>query len=387
MIEICFFLSLFLVFHSYMGYAILAFVVTKLRLKKTPFHPLVTNQRSVTLIIAAYNEELTIESKILNSLALDYPADKLTIFIVSDGSTDKTTDIVKKYPQIIHYHDDIRDGKVAAVNRVMQFVNSEITVFSDANTFLNIDSIKNIALHYEDAAVGGVAGEKRVLDNDMKDIAGAGEGLYWKYESLLKKIDSAFYSVVGAAGELFSVRTSLYEHPGNNIILDDFVISLKICQKGYRVIYEPKAFATEKPSVSLKDEKKRKVRISAGAFQAMLVMKGILNISKYPKLAYLYISHRVMRWTLCPILLPIIFVLNTYLVLKEKEVFYLCLLLMQTLFYLFALLGWYFSKVKIKFKLAYFAYYFVFMNISLYQGFLRYIKGNQSVLWEKAIRN
>jgi cellulose synthase/poly-beta-1,6-N-acetylglucosamine synthase-like glycosyltransferase len=385
-LKLFFIISSFIIFYAYFGYAIISLILIKM-LKKTPIK---SNEKesskSVTLLIAAFNEEKIIESKILNSLEIEYPKDLLSIYIVTDGSTDGTEEIVKRYPQITLFHNNDREGKVAAITRVMKFVKSEIVVFSDANTLLNKESILKIVSHYGDPKVGGVAGEKKVISLDKNKVAGEGEGLYWKYESFLKKVDSKFYSVVGAAGELFSVRTALYENPGKDAILDDFVISLTVCLKGYKIIYEPGAYASETPSASIKEEKKRKIRISAGAFQSMAMMKELLYFWKNPKLSFLYISHRVLRWTLSPLLLPCIFIVNLIICFNVNDVFYQTTMLLQILFYLVAFLGWFLPKIKINLKAAYFAYYFVFMNISLYQGFFRHLNGKQSVLWEKAKR-
>jgi cellulose synthase/poly-beta-1,6-N-acetylglucosamine synthase-like glycosyltransferase len=217
-------------------------------------------------------------------------------------------------------------------------------------------------------------------------VAGSGEGLYWKYESTLKRLDSQLYTVVGAAGELFSIRTSLYEYVGDNVLLDDFVISLRICAKGYRVVYDPEAYAMETPSASLAEEQKRKIRISAGAFQSMVMLKGLLNIFKTPVLSFQYISHRVLRWTLCPLFLPIVLITNILIVLLNDSTFYNLLLGGQLLFYFAVAIGWFFSSRNRKIPLLYVLYYFFFLNVSLYLGFIRYLKGSQSVLWEKAAR-
>ena len=385
-LKLFFYISICIVFYTYCGYAIITLILLKFKKKTNPNLNKKEANKSVTLLIAAFNEEKIIESKILNCLDIDYPKSLLSIYIVTDGSTDRTTEIVNKYPEITLFHNNNRDGKVSAITRVMKFVTSEIVVFSDANTLLNKDSISKIVAHYSDPKVGGVAGEKKVVSLEKNKVAGEGEGLYWKYESFLKRIDSAFYSVVGAAGELFSVRTSLYENPGRDTILDDFVISLNVCQKGYTIKYEPGAFATETPSASIKEEKKRKIRISAGAFQGMMMMKNLLKFWKSPRLSFLYISHRVLRWTLSPLLLPFIFIINVLICITTYDLFFQVLMLSQFFFYMMAILGWILPKLKINFKPAFFAYYFVFMNISLYQGFLRHIKGTQSVLWEKAKR-
>ena len=215
-LKLFFYISICIVFYTYCGYAIITLILLKFKKKTNPDFDKKEANKSVTLLIAAFNEEKIIESKILNCLDIDYPKSLLSIYIVTDGSTDKTTEIVKKYPEITLFHNNNRDGKVSAITRVMKFVTSEIVVFSDANTLLNKDSISKIVAHYSDPKVGGVAGEKKVVSLEKNKVAGEGEGLYWKYESFLKRIDSAFYSVVGAAGELFSVRTALYENPGRD---------------------------------------------------------------------------------------------------------------------------------------------------------------------------
>ncbi|MBS1924791.1 MAG: glycosyltransferase family 2 protein, partial [Bacteroidetes bacterium] len=213
--------------------------------------------------MASYNEAEVLTQKIKNSLELDYPEDKLQIYFITDGSNDNSTEIISAHSRINLFFKPEREGKVAAINRVMPFVTTPIVVFSDANTFLNKGCIREIVKHYSNEKTGAVAGEKKVLDlNKTGDAASAGEGLYWKYESFLKKLDAEFYSVVGAAGELFSIRTELFEPTAKDVLLDDFIISLKICQKGYRVAYEPNAYASEAPSDSIKEEQKRKIRIS-----------------------------------------------------------------------------------------------------------------------------
>jgi len=385
-IKIFLYLSFFIIFYAYFGYALIALIIISIRKEKITISNKDFELKSLTLIIAAYNEEAFIEEKIINSLALKYDKNKLKIYIVTDGSTDLTATIVNKYPQIIHFHENKREGKIAAVNRIMKYVNTEIVVFSDANTLINEESLLEIMKHYANPEVGGVAGEKRILNNIQDELAGKGEGLYWKYESFLKKVDSRFYSVVGAAGELFSIRTNLYQHPGNNVLLDDFIISLNVCMKGYKIAYEPKAFALEKPSYSIKEEQKRKIRISAGGFQSIVMLKELLKFWKYPKLSFLYISHRVLRWTICPILLPLLVIFNLLQLSISFDFFFFTTMAFQLLLYLLAFAGYLFSKTNIKIKIFQFAFYFVFMNVSLYIGFYKFLKGKQTVLWDKAKR-
>ncbi len=342
---------------------------------------------TVTLITAVYNEASIIQKKIENTFALSYPKEKLRILFIADGSTDETVDILHKHPSVEVLYQPEREGKVAAINRAMQYVNSEIVVFCDGNTFLNTNCIEYLVRHFADKKVGAVAGEKKIIDTSGDtNVAGEGEGLYWKYESFLKRMDSKFYTVVGAAGELFSIRTALYHPVDKNILLDDFMISLRICMEGYRVVYEPDAYAAEEPSESLMDEQKRKVRISAGGIQSVILLKGLLNIFKYGKLSFQYISHRVLRWIACPPLLPLMLVLNIFIVYKGTQPVYTAVLISQILFYTAAFTGWILTFYNIKIKALYVPYYFLFMNVAMYLGMIRYFKKSQSVLWEKANR-
>lgn len=380
-IKILFWIFFFVVFYAYVGYGILLFIYLKIFGSK---HQRFTSidipdeqLPEVTLVVALYNEEDIVERKILNTLQLRYPQQKLKFLFITDGSTDRTNDIIGKYPQITLLFEPRRTGKVAAINRAMKFVTTPITVFCDANTFLNDTAILELVKHFQEPKIGAVAGEKKVVQEmaageDGMYAAGAGEGLYWRYESFLKRKDSEFYTVVGAAGELFAVRTALYYHVDTEVLLDDFIISMKICQEGYRVVYEPNAYAMEAPSFDIKEEQKRKIRISAGGIQSILMLKPLLNIFKYGKLSFQYISHRVLRWIVCPFLLPLLLLINIFIVVKAPSLLYQIILFLQVGFYLAALEGWWFAQRNIKVKSLYIPYYFVFMNVSVFLGMKRF---------------
>jgi poly-beta-1,6-N-acetyl-D-glucosamine synthase len=277
-------ISCLLVFYNYIGYVLPIYLwnrLHKLRTPTLPQHP--DDWPTVTFIVAAYNEQDCIREKILNSLDQDYPADKLEFIFITDGSTDETPQITSGYTRIHALHEPERKGKSAAINRSVATAHNDILIFSDANTLLNREATGNIARHYLDPKIGGVAGEKKVLSTTTHaQEVGESEGLYWKYESFLKQQDSNFYSVVGAAGELFSLRTKLYEPLPHNIILDDFVLSLRVAQQGFRIRYEPDAYAVELPSFTIADEQKRKVRIAAGGFQAIGLLTPLLAFWRYP---------------------------------------------------------------------------------------------------------
>jgi poly-beta-1,6-N-acetyl-D-glucosamine synthase len=387
---VAFWVSLIIIFYSYIGYGMLLWVLVQIKrlFRKRSVLPLPTDSLPpVALVVAAYNEEDYIRDKIMNTQKLDYPAEKLEVVFVTDGSDDRTPDIVREYSFIRLLHHPERKGKIAAVNRAMTFVQSPLVVFCDANTLLNRECIREIVKHYNDPKVGGVAGEKKILARGNDTAAAAGEGLYWKYESTLKKLDSELYSTMGAAGELFSVRKNLLDKVPEGTIIEDFVQSLKLCVKGYVVRYEPNAFAAEAPSASIKEEMKRKVRICAGAFQAMVLLKELFNVFKYPVVSFQFISHRILRWTICPLALLVLLISNIILVIADgNNQFYQAVLALQVLFYILAITGWIYASRDIRIKALYIPFYFLFMNISVFMGFNRFIRNKQTVLWERASR-
>lgn len=388
-IKILFWFFFFVVFYTYLGYGMLIWLLNSI--KKKFSKPLAQEftagfEPAVALVIAAYNEQDYIEDKISNTLALNYPAGKLGIYFITDGSDDGTPGIVKNYPRLTLLHQPERRGKAAAMNRAMAFITEPVVIFCDANTMLNEACVREIVKFYANPKVGAVAGEKKIYQPLQTKAASAGEGFYWKYESFLKKQDSDFYTVVGAAGELFSVRSDLYEAIEEGVLIEDFVLSLRIAKKGYLVKYAPGAYALESGSASIKDEQKRKIRISAGGFQAMYMLRELLNIFKYRTLSFQYISHRVLRWSVTPVCLLLLFPLNIILTLQRAGTVFDILIVMQLCFYFSGLLGWFFANRNIKIKALYIPYYFLFMNISVLWGFKRFLKGQQSVLWEKAAR-
>ncbi|MCH8486187.1 MAG: glycosyltransferase family 2 protein [Candidatus Cyclonatronum sp.] len=386
MAEFLFWFGVVVVVYTYLGYPVLITVLTlgkkgyQARAEAEGFEP------SVSLIISAWNEADWIRQKARNTQEIDYPADKIQVIFMTDGSDDDTPDILKnEFPQFETYHKPGRSGKIAAMERGVTFAKTPILIFSDANTILNTEVVRNIVKHYADANIGGVAGEKRIIMEQEEAASGAGEGIYWKYESYLKDRDYAFHSVVGAAGELFSVRRDLFENVEPDTLLDDFIISLRVAGKGFRVAYAPDAYASERPSADTEAEMTRKVRISAGGIQSIVRLRYLLNPFGRFKLWFQYISHRVLRWTLAPLMLPVILLANIGLAV-EGDIFYVALLALQLAFYAASILGYLLEKKKIKLKVLFVPFYFSMMNVSVYLGFLRYIRGQQSVNWARAKR-
>lgn len=393
-LKIIFWLLLFIVFYAYLGYGVLLYFMVKMkrifgkksnRIVSTDYEP------EVTLFVAAYNEKDYVDAKVQNSFELEYPRNKIRQVWITDGSDDGTPELLRKYADqgVEVYHLDARGGKIGAMNRGMQFVQTPIVIFSDGNTMLGKESVRRIVNLFSNPKVGCVSGEKRIYNKEKEAAAGT-EGIYWKYESKLKKWDAELYSVVGAAGELFSIRTELFEHVEKDTLLDDFIISLRVAMKGYTIQYDPEAYAIETSSASVKEELKRKVRIAAGGIQSIIRLKALLNIFKYGLLSFQYISHRVLRWTIAPFALPLLFLINLILFVNAGfdnfSNVYVWLFYGQLLFYIMAKVGWFLEHHAIRVKVLFVPYYFFIMNWAVFLGIKRYFKGSQSVNWERAKR-
>lgn len=396
-LEISFWFCIGLVAYTYVGYGIIAWILVKIRKilgKEFKKYNDPTFLPKVTLVVPAYNEMSCIEAKVKNTFGLDYPTDLMEVLFVTEGSNDGTSEYINSlksnYSNLRMIGGETRRGKIEAMNIAIKTITTPIVIFTDANTNLNHQVIKNIVRHFQDPIVGAVAGEKRIETEGSEAAAGAGEGLYWKYESFLKKLDTELYSVVGAAGELFAVRTHLFGEVEKDTLLDDFIVSLRIAANGYRVIYEPNAYASERPSFSIQEEMKRKIRIAAGGFQSIARLDYLWNIFRFGLLSFQYVSHRAMRWAVAPFCLPLIFLLNLILFFVDtnfiKQPTYQLLMLAQIAFYLMAIIGYYLENKKIRVKALFVPFYFSFMNYCAIKGYFRYRNGLTSGIWEKAKR-
>lgn len=390
-LELIFWISLSIVVYTYVGYGLILYVMVKIKeifkkSKKEVNLPQDDQLPEVTLLVAAYNEEDVVRDKMANSLALDYPKKKLKLMWVTDGSTDKTNELLSEYREVELLYLPERGGKTAALNRAIDYVTSPIVVFTDANTMICKESIREIVGAFMEDKVGCVAGEKRIAVKEKDNAAGGGEGLYWKYESALKNLDSRLYSAMGAAGELFAVRRELFDKMENDTLLDDFVLSMRIVAKGYKIAYCPEAYAIESGSADMNEEQKRKIRIAAGGLQSIWRLRNLMNPFKYNIVSFQYVSHRVLRWSLTPIALFALLPLNILLLFFSINALYLIVFILQLLFYAMGLRGYALSKRQIKNKWLYVPYYFLFMNLNVIRGFayLRKKKGNGA--WEKAKR-
>lgn len=388
-LKIAFWICLILVFYTYIGYGMLLWVLVSIkrliygRQKKRELPP--DNELpEVTLMICAYNEQDIVDFKMENTRQIKYP--KLKVVWVTDGSNDHTNDYLAKYHDVEVIYSPERRGKTAALNHGLSLVKSELVVMTDANTMLNPESIQEIVRCFMDPKVACVAGEKRVAARHEGQAAAEGEGLYWKYESTLKRWDGELYSAMGAAGELCAIRRSLYEPMPENALLDDFVMSLRMVDKGYKIAYTADAYAMEYGSADLTEESKRKRRIAAGGLQSIWWLRNMMNPLRQPVVAFQFVSHRVLRWSITPIALLLLIPLNVLLVFLKAGNIYTWIWVLQLVFYMAAYLGYLLEQYGRRNKLLYVPYYFLFMNLNVFRG-MTYLRTHKSSgAWEKAKR-
>ena len=391
-LKILFWATLLIVFYTYIGYGILLYIIIRLKrlLKGSPLQqamPADEDLPTMTLMICAYNEEDVVKEKMENTLALDYPKDKFRIMWVTDGSNDHTNELLKAYPEVDIVFSPERKGKTAALKHGLRELKTRYVAFTDANTMINSGALREIARLFSDPTVGCVSGEKRVAARKAGEMAAEGEGLYWKYESTLKRWDSELYSAMGAAGELYAIDPKLCREVPDEALLDDFMLSMYVVLAGKRIAYTPEAFAREYGSANIYEESKRKRRIAAGGLQSIWWLRSMLNPLHQPLVTFQYVSHRVLRWSITPFAMVLLLLANIALVTMGAGTFYTVMLILQTIFYLMALAGWLQNRFGYKNKLLYTAYYFVFMNFNVFRG-MAYLKSHgKSGAWEKAKRS
>ena len=377
MMATLFWLCMAIVVYTYVGYGIVLYLLVFVKRLATKAKPLadITDDRlpEVTLMVCAYNEEDIIAEKMDNTRRLDYPSDRLHLVWVTDGSNDNTNVLLSAYPEVKVIYSPERRGKAAALKHGIKEIDTEIVMMTDANTMLNPEAVREVARLMQDPKVGCVSGEKKVMARSDSDEAAQGEGLYWKYESTLKRLDSELYSAMGAAGELCVIRRQLMTDIPADTLLDDFIISMEIVKKGYKIAYTSNAYAMEYGSADLHEESKRKRRIAAGGLQSCWRLRSLMNPLRHPVVAFQFVSHRVLRWTITPVCLFALVPLNTLLVLSGEGIVYTIIWILQILFYASAAAGVRISK------------YFIFMNLNVFRG-MAYLFNNSTGMWEKAKR-
>jgi len=334
---------------------------------------------TVSLVVAAHDEAGCIGEKLQNSLALDYPPDRLEVLIGSDGSTDGTDAIVQAHPDPrVHLSSAPRAGKTSVLNRCIPAARGEVVVLSDANTRIEPGALRALVRHFDDPEVGAVCGRLQLYNPTRAEYE---ESAYWRYESWLKALEGTQGAVVGANGGLYALRRSLFTRLPPSTIVDDFVIPLRLLDQGYRILYEPAALASEETTEDYRREFGRKARIAAGNFQSLGLVPGLLSpLRGFP--AFAFWSHKVLRWC-APALMLVTLAANVALLDRS---FYRLTLAAQLAFYALAALGSMAigpSRVR---RIASVAYYFVTMNLAIVVGFWRFLRQSQAAAWERTAR-
>ena len=375
--------SLALVAYAYVGYPLIVRLLARCFGQPTapPRHP---QMPRACLLVSAYNEEKWIADRVLNALHQDYPADRLKVVVASDGSTDRTCQIVRqlaeRYPGRVILHDfEVRRGKANVLNAVLPELTSEIVVLSDANTFFNRDTVRHLVRWFERPDVVSVCGKLDLVD------AATGrnvDSLYWRYENQLKEAEARLGALLGANGAVYAIRRDDYVPIPSDTIIDDFVIPLamKLRTRG-RIVYDADAVATEETPPTVGDEFRRRSRIGAGGFQSLMrLWPLVLPTAGWTSLAF--VSHKVLRW-FAPLFLALAVVANIALLPLPQ---YRILLALQLAFYAAAGIGNYLPGNSTLVRSLRLATLFTSMNAALAVGFWRWAAGLQGGVWQRTTR-
>ena len=370
--------AFFLVMYTYIIFPLLLFALAAIKTmvskdsEKTPNYT--EDHFSIAVICAMYNEEKVVREKIENFLRINY--DDITLHIGSDGSTDATNEVLREYSgnAKIKTYEFPRRGKVYVINDLMTKADADILVFTDANSMFESDAIINLIKQFHNPGIGAVCGRLKLLDQGKI----TGEGFYWRYETKIKLKESILNCVIGANGAIYAVRKKLLRPLPVDTINDDFTNSMRVAEQGYGIKYAEDAVAYENASHDDSVEFKRHIRDAAGHYRAIVHLYKLLNPFR-PKVFFLYVSHRVIRW-LVPFLLVALLVIPPF-AMGERSI--KILFSGEVLFYIFAMIGW---RSKTKMKLFYIPYYFIYINLALLIGFFRNIFGVQDVIWDRTER-
>ncbi len=365
-----------LVAYTYVGYPALLGILARIRPK-----PLLraATQPSVSLIIAAHDEESCIRQKLENSLALDYPRDKMEILVASDASTDRTNEIVAEFAEQGVRLNAVseRRGKSYAQNRTVEMATGEVLVFSDANSMYEPDAVAKLVRNLADESVGYVSGELRY--HKPRSAIGAGEGVYWRYETWIKRKESETGNIINGNGAIYAVPRRYFvpvpDHTGA-----DLWLPLTQIRKGLRTVHEPEAVAYEETALTAADEYGRKHRSVARVLHALTEHASVLNPFRYGLTSVKLLSHRYLRYVV-PYPIAALLLVNLFLL---SSAFFRITLALQLAFYAAALVGAWLQKKGKRSIVFYVPYYFCVVNLAAVRGALRFLRGERVQVWEKA---
>lgn len=381
--EIILFAFIYLFIHTYFVYPICIHYLALFKSK--PNLPEYLPQ--ITILIAAYNEEKVIERRIRNLAIQDYDHSKIEVLVGSDNSNDNTNRILHKlqseydWLKVFIYNE--RSGKAGVLNKLFEHVSNEIVLFTDANTEFDKDCIKNLVVYFSDISIGGVSGRLILEDENVDKKEGIEEKSYWEYETFIKRAEGKLGILIGANGGVFAIRKKYLEKiPISKAVTDDFFLSLNVLKNKMKFVYADNAVGRESVAKSVKQEFNRKVRFAATNYQTMIFFIQLL-FSKNLLVSYAFWSHKVIRWFVPQILL-IIFLLSLIYFHENSTVKFL--LYLQSFFYLFSLIGFVLSLLKIRLKIFSLPNFFMISNIALAVGFIKFLFKKNSVVWETTVR-
>jgi len=372
---VLFWLSATIIVYTYIGYPLWLFMQKKVSLQPVTKG---SNEPTVSVVIAARNEEQNIIRRIENLLQQVYPADKLQIVIVSDGSTDQTVEVVQHLSEnrVMVISLETNQGKAVALNAGISAAEGEIIIFTDARQQFEPDVLQQLVANFADETVGCVSGELLFL-KDADSTIQAEIGAYWKYEKWIRKAESATGSVVGATGAIYAIRRNLYQALPQGTLIDDVLTPMRIVMQGYRTIFDETAIAYDVVSKNTSQEWKRKVRTLAGNWQLLSLQPTLLHPVTNPN-CFRFISHKLMRLIVPAALMTLL--LSSFFLTGP---FYLGILLLQLLCYSAALVGCSLPTAR-RFRLINLSYFFMVMNAAATAGFWRWITGRATTAWQPA---
>ncbi len=336
------------------------------------------------MVISAYNEEKVIEKKLENCLNIDYPSDKIEFIIGSDGSDDRTVELVKSWPQPnIHLIDfKSQRGKACVLNDIIPNTTGDLLCFSDANTLYHADAIKNLIRHFHDSKVGGVCG-KLVLHAPNQKKVHKEEAQYWNFENRIKKLEGKIKTVFGATGGIYIIRKKLWQPlPDHTMINDDFLTAIRVIKQKYNVLYDEEAIAMEYTASDIKGEFNRKIRIGAANYKVISYLLPLLNPFR-GFVAFGLWSHKIIRWFV-PFFLIALLITNLFLL---DSIIYQITLALQLSLYLFGILGFILDLRSITMPVFSYPFYFFAMNIAFIFGFFRCLFNRQRPAWSRTERH
>jgi len=364
--------------YIYFGYSLLLALLSGL-VRRSP-NPSEVDLPAVSLIIPAHNEERILEAKLNNALSLDYPADKLEVLVASDGSIDRTKSIGESFAdrgvRLLAFSP--RRGKASAVNDAVVEANAAVLCLCDANVMFRPDALRLLVHRLVDPRIGAATGDVRLASHESN--FGQGESLYYRIEKRLQVAESSVGSLMGVDGGMYVLRKPLFQPLPADTILDDFVISMRVIQQGFRVVYEPAAVADENGTPLASQEFRRRVRVAAGAVQT--IKRGDRPPLSRPVELWQFVSHKLLRW-LGPLWL--ILLLTANVASWPTHSFYRATLVAQLAFYLAALAGCLSLRLRAM-KLGGIPFYFVLSHVAMVVGTVTGLFNRQKVTWQQAER-